>query len=137
MAKYADSAASAPGAGPPGSWVRPIQGAPITSGFGPRWGRLHAGIDFGAPIYAASNGTVIATGPVSGFGQWVKLQHPGNITTVYGHISRWTVTVGQAVQTGQLIAYSGNEGHSTGPHLHWSRPACGVNDLRAEAPSRC
>lgn len=123
MATYADPAASAPGAGIPGSWVRPLHGTHITSGFGYRWDRLHAGVDFGAPIgtpiYAASNGTVLATGPVSGFGQWVKLQHPGNITTVYGHISRATVTVGQAVQTGQLIAYSGNEGHSTGPHLYF------------------
>ncbi len=127
IATYADPAASAPGAGPPGSWVRPIQGAPITSGFGPRWGRLHAGLDFGTPsgtpIYAASNGTVIATGPVTGFGQWVKIRHPGNVITVYGHIRGWTVTVGQAVQAGQLIAHSGNEGRSTGPHLHFeTRP---------------
>jgi len=125
-ADYADPTASAPGAGPPGSWVRPITG-PITSGFGPRWGRLHAGTDFGAPIgtpvYAASTGTVLAAGPAGGYGQWVKLGHPGGITTVYGHISAWTVTVGQAVQVGQLIAYSGNEGRSTGPHLHFeTRP---------------
>ena len=125
-ADYADPTASAPGTGPPGSWVRPITG-PITSGFGPRWGRLHAGTDFGAPIgtpvYAASTGTVLAAGPASGYGQWVKLAHPGGITTVYGHISAWTVTVGQAVQVGQLIAYSGNEGRSTGPHLHFeTRP---------------
>jgi len=123
MAAYADPRASAAGAGPPGSWVRPIKGAPITSGFGVRWGRLHAGLDFGTPIgtpiYAASNGTVTAVGPASGYGQWVKLQHPGNVTTVYGHISHWTVTVGQPVQAGQLIAYSGNEGRSTGPHLHF------------------
>ncbi len=123
MAKYADPAASAPGAGPPGSWVRPIQGARITSGFGDRWGRLHAGTDFGAPIgtpvYAASDGTVLAAGAVSGYGQWVKLAHPGGTSTVYGHISAPTVTVGQAVRTGQLIAYSGNEGRSTGPHLHF------------------
>lgn len=122
MAGYADPAASTPGAGPPGSWARPVAG-PITSGFGPRWGRLHAGTDFGAPIgtpvYAASNGTVTAAGSASGYGKWVKLAHPGGITTVYGHISTWTVTVGQAVQAGQLIAYSGNEGRSTGPHLHF------------------
>ena len=126
-ARYADPAASAPGAGPPGSWVHPIHGAQITSGFGYRWGRLHTGIDFaapiGTPVYAASNGTVIAAGPASGFGQWVKIRHPGNTTTVYGHLSREAVTVGQAVQPGQLIAYSGNEGHSTGPHLHFeTRP---------------
>jgi murein DD-endopeptidase MepM/ murein hydrolase activator NlpD len=122
IARYADPAGTAPGAGPPGSWGRPIAGA-ITSGFGPRWGRLHAGVDFaapiGTPVHAASNGTVTAAGPASGYGQWVKIAHPGGVSTVYGHISRWTVTVGQGVQAGQLIAYSGNEGRSTGPHLHF------------------
>jgi murein DD-endopeptidase MepM/ murein hydrolase activator NlpD len=121
-ASYADPAATAPGAGPPGTWTQPITG-PITSHYGPRWGRLHAGTDFGAPIgtpvYAASNGTVLAAGPASGYGRRVKLAHPGGTTTVYGHISREAVTVGQAVQPGQLIAYSGNEGRSTGPHLHF------------------
>jgi murein DD-endopeptidase MepM/ murein hydrolase activator NlpD len=122
MATYTDPAANAPGAGPPGTWTRPITG-PITSHFGPRWGRLHAGTDFGVPIgtpvYAASHGTVLAAGPASGYGRWVKLAHPGGINTVYGHISSAAVTVGQAVQAGQLIAYSGNEGRSTGPHLHF------------------
>jgi murein DD-endopeptidase MepM/ murein hydrolase activator NlpD len=122
IADYADPASTAPGAGPPGSWGRPITG-PLTSGFGPRWGRLHAGVDFaapiGTPVYAASNGTVTAAGPAGGYGQWVKIAHPGGVSTVYGHISRWTVTVGQGVQPGQLIAYSGNEGRSTGPHLHF------------------
>ena len=122
MAKYADPAASTPGAGPPGTWTRPITG-PITSHYGQRWGRLHAGTDFGAPIgtpvYAASAGSVAAAGPVSGYGRWVKIAHPGGVTTVYGHISSWTVTVGQVVAAGQLVAYSGNEGRSTGPHLHF------------------
>jgi len=122
IASYADPASTAPGAGPPGSWGRPITG-PVTSGYGPRWGRLHAGVDFGAPIgtpvYAASDGTVVAAGAAGGYGQWVKLAHPGGVHTVYGHINRWTVTVGQAVQSGQLIAHSGNEGRSTGPHLHF------------------
>ena len=122
MVNYADPTGSVPETGSPGTWRRPIVG-PITSGFGQRGGNLHAGIDFGAPIgtpvYAASSGSVIAAGAASGFGQWVKLRNVGNITTVYGHISRWTVTVGQVVQAGQLIAYSGNEGRSTGPHLHF------------------
>ena len=121
-ASYADPAGTAPGAGPPGTWTRPITG-PITSHYGMRWGRLHAGVDVGAPIgtpvYAASNGTVLATGPASGYGRWVKLAHPGGTTTIYGHVSHESVTVGQAVQAGQLIAHSGNEGRSTGPHLHF------------------
>jgi murein DD-endopeptidase MepM/ murein hydrolase activator NlpD len=123
LARYADPAGTAPGAGPPGSWVRPVTDAPITSGFGPRWGRLHAGVDFaapvGTPVYAASTGTVLAAGPASGYGQWVKISHRGGVSTVYGHISGWTVSVGQPVAAGQLIAYSGNEGRSTGPHLHF------------------
>jgi murein DD-endopeptidase MepM/ murein hydrolase activator NlpD len=122
IARYADPAGTVPDVGPPGSWGRPITG-PVTSGFGPRWGRLHAGVDFaapiGTPVLAASNGTVTAAGPAGGYGQWVKIAHPGGVSTVYGHISRWTVTVGQGVQPGQLIAYSGNEGRSTGPHLHF------------------
>jgi murein DD-endopeptidase MepM/ murein hydrolase activator NlpD len=121
LAKYTDAVIT--GAGRGSGWVRPIEGAPVTSGFGNRWGRLHAGIDFaapiGTPIYAASSGTVAAAGPASGYGQWVKIQHPGDVTTVYGHLSRWTVAVGQAVHRGQLIAYTGNEGRSTGPHLHF------------------
>jgi murein DD-endopeptidase MepM/ murein hydrolase activator NlpD len=122
IAGYADPTGSAPGAGPPGSWSSPMTGR-VSSSFGPRGGRLHAGIDLaapiGTPIYAASSGTVLAAGPATGFGKWVKLAHAGGVTTVYGHIDSWTVTVGQAVQTGQPIGYSGNTGRSTGPHLHF------------------
>ena len=110
------------GAGSAAAWVVPVAG-PITSGFGQRWGRLHNGVDFGVPIgtpvLAASDGNVVAVGPVAGFGQWVKIVHGGGVTTVYGHISSWTVTVGQAVRAGQHIAKSGNTGASTGPHLHF------------------
>jgi murein DD-endopeptidase MepM/ murein hydrolase activator NlpD len=121
-ASYTDPTGTASAAGAAGTWIRPITG-PMTSHYGPRWGRLHAGVDLaapiGTPVYAASKGTVLAAGPASGYGRWVKLAHPRGITTVYGHISRAAVTVGQAVQRGQLIAYSGNEGRSTGPHLHF------------------
>lgn len=123
VATYADPGGTAPGAGPPGSWVRPVLHGPITSHFGQRWGRLHAGVDFGTPIgtpvYAASNGTVVAAGAAGGYGQWIKLGHAGGTTSVYGHVSSWTVAVGQPVAVGQLIGYSGNEGRSTGPHLHF------------------
>ena len=129
MAGYAEPAATTVGPAPAGSWVRPIAG-PMTSTFGPRWGRLHAGVDVGAPIgtpvYAASDGTVVAVGPANGFGRWVKLAHSGAVSTVYGHISTWQVSVGEAVQAGQLIAYSGNEGRSTGPHLHFEVHRNGV-----------
>ncbi len=122
MTLYAAPDQSAPGAGPPGTWNTPTAGS-LTSGFGPRWGRLHAGVDsaapIGTPIYAAQGGTVLAAGPASGYGQWVRLDHGGGITTTYGHVSAYLVQVGQAVQGGQLIALVGNEGHSTGPHLHF------------------
>lgn len=113
---------SPPVSGPGGPWVTPVTG-PITSGFGQRWGRLHAGVDFGVPVgtpvHAASDGTVVAVGPVAGFGQWVKIAHGAGVMTVYGHVSSWIVSVGQPVRAGQVIAKSGNEGESTGPHLHF------------------
>jgi murein DD-endopeptidase MepM/ murein hydrolase activator NlpD len=124
LISYAIPDAAVPAGAGTGTWVRPLTAMPpITSGYGQRGPEFHAGVDFPVPIdtpvYAASSGTVLAAGPANGFGQWVKLGHPGGITTVYGHISSWTVTVGQAVHAGQLIARSGNDGHSTGPHLHF------------------
>ena len=105
-----------------GRWVWPAAG-PVSSGFGLRWGRLHAGIDVavpvGTPVLAASTGTVVAAGPASGFGAWVKIAHPGGVSTVYGHLSSWSVTVGQPVTAGQRVALSGNAGRSSGPHLHF------------------
>ncbi|AKK10683.1 M23 family metallopeptidase [Corynebacterium uterequi] len=95
----------------------------FTSGFGPRWGRFHYGIDIanpiGTPIRAVMDGTVIATGPASGFGNWVVIKHDGGEKSVYGHMAQWDVSVGQRVEAGQVIAYIGNEGRSTGPHLHF------------------
>ncbi len=143
MAKSADPDpdASAPCAGPPGSWVRPIQGAPSPQGSAPA-GAVCTPASTSARR-SARRSTPSTTAPSSppapsaGFGQWVKLQHPGKITTVYGHISRWTVNIGQAVQAGQLIAYSGNEGRSTGPHLHFeTRTPEQVAAVRHALPSR-
>ncbi len=129
MIRYAASDQAAPGAGAPGTWITPTAGT-FTSGFGMRWGRLHAGVDLaapvGTPIYAPNGGTVIAAGPATGYGQWVRLNHGGGITTTYGHISAYVVQVGQPVQTGQLIALVGNEGHSTGPHLHFQVEVAGT-----------
>lgn len=71
----------------------PRQGASFTEQAG---GLATVGAPVGHPVYVASDSTVVAVGPTSGLGQWVKLAHTGGITTDYGHISGWTVTVGQA-----------------------------------------
>jgi murein DD-endopeptidase MepM/ murein hydrolase activator NlpD len=109
-------------AAPRRNWVRPSGGA-LTSRYGPRWGRMHRGIDFGAPygapIYAAAAGTVSFAGAQGGYGRLVTVRHSGGITTAYGHMSRIVVRVGQRVSAGQVIAYVGSEGRSTGPHLHF------------------
>ncbi|MEV0945437.1 M23 family metallopeptidase [Rhodococcus sp. NPDC049939] len=94
-----------------------------TSHFGARWGAMHAGIDIanaiGTPIYAVADGEVIDSGPVSGFGMWVRLLHADGTVTVYGHIDSTLVSVGQKVMAGDQIATMGNRGFSTGPHLHF------------------
>jgi murein DD-endopeptidase MepM/ murein hydrolase activator NlpD len=97
--------------------------AAISSGFGYRWGRLHAGIDLpvpeGTPIHAADGGRVAIAGWMGGYGNYTCIQHTGSLSTCYGHQSRIAVSVGQSVSQGQVIGYSGNTGHSTGPHLHF------------------
>lgn len=112
----ADLAARAPLA------VKPADGA-FTSPFGMRWGTMHKGIDIanviGTPILSVEDGTVIDAGPASGFGQWVRVKHDDGTITVYGHVATIDVTVGQHVTAGQKIAGMGNEGFSTGTHLHF------------------
>ncbi|MCH9734852.1 MAG: M23 family metallopeptidase [Actinomycetia bacterium] len=94
-----------------------------TSGFGYRWGALHAGIDIansiGTPIVAAADGLVIDAGPTAGYGAYVKVKHSDGTVTLYGHINSWQVSVGQRVMAGDQIATMGNRGYSTGPHLHF------------------
>ena len=104
-------------------YVFPAKGV-WTSGFGYRWGVLHAGIDIanaiGTPIYAAGDGVVTDAGPTAGFGAWVKIRHSDGTVTLYGHVNTWLVSVGQRVMAGDQIATIGNRGNSTGPHLHFS-----------------
>jgi murein DD-endopeptidase MepM/ murein hydrolase activator NlpD len=99
-----------------------ILSGPVTSGFGGRWGAFHEGLDIaapiGTPIHVPLAGTVISSGPASGFGLWVRVQHADGTITVYGHINRSFVQVGQRVAAGAVIAETGNRGQSTGPHLH-------------------
>ena len=102
--------------------IWPVRG-PVTSGFGYRWGRMHAGIDIGAgtgvPIRAAKAGTVTYAGTMSGYGNVVIISHGGGFTTLYAHQSRLASSDGQEVSQGQVIGYVGSTGRSTGPHLHF------------------
>ncbi|RAV11002.1 M23 family peptidase [Mycolicibacterium sp. GF69] len=103
-------------------FVMPTNGM-WTSGFGYRWGVLHGGIDIansiGTPVLAASDGVVISAGPYAGYGNMVKVRHSDGTVTLYGHLSAWSVSVGQRVWAGDQIAKMGNTGNSTGPHLHF------------------
>ncbi|MFC5286161.1 M23 family metallopeptidase [Actinokineospora guangxiensis] len=103
-------------------YVRPTVGS-FTSGFGARWGTTHYGIDIansiGTPIVSVADGYVIETGPASGFGLWVRVQHDDGTIGVYGHINDYVVREGERVKAGELIAHMGNRGQSTGPHLHF------------------
>ena len=108
-------------------FIWPVQGI-ITQGFGvPElgYGAPHTGIDIAVPVgtavAAAGNGTVIFAGgdPCCSFGYYVMISHPGGLETLYGHLSRIGVSVGQAVTQGQIIGSSGNTGYSTGPHVHF------------------
>lgn len=108
------------------SW--PLTGT-ITSGYGQRGGRLHAGVDIaariGTPVRAAKAGTVTFAGTASGYGIAVYLEHDSGEVTRYGHLSRLTVRRGQQVDRGDPIGLSGNTGNSTGPHLHFEVRAAG------------
>ena len=105
-----------------GGWTWPASGT-VTSGFGYRWGRLHAGIDIGAstgtPIHAAKGGVVSYAGVMGGYGNIIVIDHGGGMTTRYAHQSQLGASVGQTVKVGDRIGYVGNTGNSTGPHLHF------------------
>lgn len=98
----------------------------VSSPFGPRWGEFHKGIDIsapvGTPIVAIESGTVVAAGPASGYGHWIIIAHGNSMSSIYGHMyaNGVNVSVGQQVQRGQVIGAVGNDGRSTGPHLHLS-----------------
>ncbi|MDR1349451.1 MAG: M23 family metallopeptidase [Zoogloeaceae bacterium] len=116
----------------------PLAFSRVTSGFSQRlhpifktW-RAHKGVDYGAPIgtpvRATSNGVVQFVGPRGGYGNFVLLSHAGNYQTVYAHLSRFAqgLKKGDRVSQGDTIAYTGNTGWSTGPHLHYEFRVKGV-----------
>jgi murein DD-endopeptidase MepM/ murein hydrolase activator NlpD len=108
-----------------GRLMKPAAGT-ITSGFGYRWGRQHEGIDMaddrGKKIWAADSGVVIlAKSDPDGYGYYIVIKHSNGLSTLYAHMYRSTVRVsqGERVKKGQWIADIGNNGRSTGPHLHF------------------
>ena len=111
-----------------GGMIWPISG-PITSEFGwrshPIFGdaRFHSGLDiggdYGLPIHAAQSGIVIEAGWIGGYGNTVMIEHGNGIVTLYGHNESLAVSVGQQVNQGDVIAYCGSTGNSTGPHCHF------------------
>lgn len=115
--------AERPRTAPTGTYIVPLNNYVLTSNFGYRWGRLHAGIDMGAPtgtpIYATDGGTVTKSEYYSGYGNVVYIQHENGRETRYGHCSKLLVNYGDKVYQGQLIALVGNTGHSFGSHLHF------------------
>jgi murein DD-endopeptidase MepM/ murein hydrolase activator NlpD len=118
-----ETATRAVPAGTGAAWVNPNPAARVTSCFGQRWGRLHAGVDLaapdGSPIVAAGAGVVVRAGEAGGYGNAVLIDHGNGWLTHYGHLSRIAVTVGQVVRVGEQIGDEGSTGHSTGPHLHF------------------
>jgi murein DD-endopeptidase MepM/ murein hydrolase activator NlpD len=114
------------GAGPirrgSGRLVWPVSG-PVVSPFGPRWGRLHAGIDIavpsGTPIRAADSGRVVLLGWVGGYGNYTCIQHTGSLSTCYAHQSSFGTSQGASVSQGQVIGTVGCTGHCFGDHLHF------------------
>ncbi|NMB19296.1 MAG: peptidoglycan DD-metalloendopeptidase family protein [Firmicutes bacterium] len=100
----------------------PVRGR-ISSAFGPRWGRMHNGLDLavstGTHVKAAADGRVTFAGWNGGYGILVIIDHGNGIETRYAHNSRLNVKVGQRVSRGETVAYSGNTGVSTGPHVHF------------------
>lgn len=110
------------------SFINPTEGV-LTSEFGPRGGRNHNGIDIGGDtgteIYAAAGGEVTCADVVSGYGNYIVIDHKNGYETAYAHCDEMLVSEGETVLPNQLIAYMGSTGNSTGPHLHFEVKYCG------------
>jgi hypothetical protein len=125
-------------------FINPLKGGggtqfPITLNWGqklPSWagGGIAKALDFsapiGTPVYADNDGVIASTEYNEGGGNLIKLDHPGDFQSVYGHLDRYAtgITEGTAVRRGQLIAYSGNTGkYTNGPHLYYEVKKKGVS----------
>lgn len=107
----------------------PLDAVAMTSGFGMRnhpilrQRRQHQGVDLaapsGTPVYATADGLIGMAQWYSSYGNYVQIEHGGELQTRYAHLSSYTVSPGDMVQKGDLIGYVGSTGRSTGPHLHY------------------
>ena len=127
----------------------PVDGARLTSRFGRRkhpilgYKKMHRGIDFGAPrgtpVMAAGNGTVEVAGWNGNYGRYLRIRHNGRYKTAYGHLAKFQrgVRKGKRVHQGQIVAFVGSSGRSTGPHLHYEILVNNrrINPLRLKLPS--
>jgi murein DD-endopeptidase MepM/ murein hydrolase activator NlpD len=125
----------------------PIDGARLSSGFGPRrhpvlgYNRMHRGVDFaaptGTPVFAAGDGVVDFVGNNGGYGKFIRIRHNSEYATAYAHLNGYArgLTRGQRVRQGQIIGYVGTTGMSTGPHLHYEviRSGNQINPLSVRA----
>ncbi len=106
-----------------GQYLWPTPGIRITSRVGTRWGRLHGGIDIaaarGSIVVGATEGRVLRVGDQGPYGNCVLVENSDGTLAWYAHLSEWVVKVGDKIQPGQLVGFSGNTGRSTGPHLHF------------------
>ncbi len=128
MLQGMETASVMPSGGGNGSFAWPCSGT-ITSYYGwrvhPIFGtrKYHSGmdiaVDYGTPIHAAANGVVVYSGWMGGYGYAIMLDHGGGLVTIYGHNSSLAVGEGQRVSKGQVVAYAGSTGYSTGPHCHF------------------
>ncbi|MCD8167363.1 MAG: peptidoglycan DD-metalloendopeptidase family protein [Bacteroides sp.] len=109
----------------------PTTNTRVTSPFGPRWRRMHNGIDIkvqiGDTIYAAFDGRIrIVSFERRGYGNYVVIRHDNGLETIYGHLSKHLVKENEYIQSGQPIGLGGNTGRSTGSHLHFETRFIGV-----------
>lgn len=137
MYRFADTDGVERYFGPDGRGIRkalmrtPVDGGRMTSGFGMRkhpilgYSKMHKGVDFaaptGTPVYAAGDGVVERASRFGSYGNYVRIRHAGGLKTAYAHLLRFArgVKPGTRVEQGQVVAYVGTTGRSTGPHLHY------------------
>ncbi len=104
-------------------FIWPLQRFEVSSGFGKRRGRLHAGIDLraprGTPIHAAAAGKVVFAGYSGGYGRMIVIDHGRGVQTAYAHNSRNRVASGQRVGQGEIIGHVGSSGNASGNHVHF------------------